>query len=262
MDQPYWQKQTATNPLFPDIEWGKPEQRARAGKLGIIGGNKLGFSSVAESYTTALETGAGQVKILLPDGLKSQVPTTLTDVSYAPSTQSGGLAKDALSNMQAMAGWADELLFIGDAGRNSETAIAYEQFIRESTIPIVLTRDAVDLIKNDAHLLVERENVIVVGSFAQIQKLFRAIYYPKLLSFNMQLTQLVEALHKFTITYPMTIVTLHSEKLIIAHEGRVVTQDWDNPMRIWRGDTATKIATYWLWTPEKPLEAASASITK
>ena len=262
MDQSYWLKQTTTKLLFPDIEWNKPEQRSRAGKLGIVGGNKLGFSSVAESYTTALETGAGQAKILLPDGLKSQIPPTLTDISYAPSTQSGGLAKDALKDIQALAGWADELLFVGDAGRNSETAIVYEQFIRESTIPIVLTRDAIDLIINDAHLLVERENTIVVGSFAQIQKLFRAVYYPKMLSFSMQLSQLIDALHKFTISYPLTIVTLHSDKIIIAHSGRVATQDWNNPMRIWRGDTATKIATYWLWTPEKPLEAAVASLTK
>lgn len=262
MNQSYWQRQTTAKPLFPDIEWNKPEQRSRAGKLGIIGGNKLGFSAVAESYSGALETGAGEVKILLPDALKSQVPGAITDVSYAPSTQSGGLAKDALRDAQAVASWADVVLCIGDAGRNSETAILYEQFIRECSTPIVLTRDAVDLIKNDAHLLVERESTIIVGSFAQIQKMLRAIYYPKMLTFSMQLTQLVDALHKFTITYPITIVTLHSDKILIAHDGGVVTQDWDNPMRIWRGDTATRIATYWLWTLDKPLEAATASVAK
>lgn len=260
MNQPYWQKQAASNPLFPDIEWNKPEQRARAGKLGIVGGNKLGFSAVAESYSTALEAGAGEVRILLPDDLKKQVPKTITDIAYAPSTQSGGLAKDALAELQALDGWADELLFIGDAGRNSETAILYEQFIKKSHKPIVLTRDAIDLIKHDAHLLVERKKTVVVGSFAQVQKLFRAVYYPKMLTFSMQLSQLVEALHKFTITHPMTIVTLHSDQIVIAHDGDVVTQEWTNPMRIWRGDTATKIATYWLWSPRRPLEAAATSI--
>ncbi|RKV95423.1 MAG: hypothetical protein D8G53_08935 [Candidatus Saccharimonas sp.] len=42
MKSPYWQRQTPEQPLFYDIEWNKPEQRSRAGKLGIIGGNKLG----------------------------------------------------------------------------------------------------------------------------------------------------------------------------------------------------------------------------
>ena len=76
----------------------------------------------------------------------------------------------------------------------------------------------------------------------------------------MQLTNLVEAMHKFTITYPVTIAVLHRESFIIAHEGEVVTTPWDNPMLIWRGNVAAKAATYWLWTPSKPLEATATAI--
>lgn len=260
MDHSYWQKQTDSKPLFPDIEWSKPEQRSRAGKLGIVGGNKLGFASVAESYTTALETGVGQVRILLPDALKSQVPAVITDVAYTTSTKSGGLSSEGLNDLRALDGWADAILMIGDAGRNSETAILYERYLRDSQTPVTLTRDAIDLVINDANLLVERPQTLIVGSFAQIQKLFRAVYYPKMLTFSMQLTLLVEALHKFTITYPVTLVTLHNDQVIIAHDGRVVTQAWDNPMRIWRGEIATKMACYWLWNLSKPLEAAASSI--
>ena len=43
----YWHKQTADAPLYPDMEWSMPELRDQAGKLGIIGGNKLGFAGVA-----------------------------------------------------------------------------------------------------------------------------------------------------------------------------------------------------------------------
>ena len=57
-------------PLFPDVEWSRPEQRTMRGRLGIIGGNKLGFAGVAEAYTTALQAGAGEVRVLLPDILK------------------------------------------------------------------------------------------------------------------------------------------------------------------------------------------------
>ena len=55
MDTSYWQKQTVSKPLFPDIDWNKPERRNQAGKLLIVGGNKLGFAAVAESYQTALK---------------------------------------------------------------------------------------------------------------------------------------------------------------------------------------------------------------
>ena len=76
----------------------------------------------------------------------------------------------------------------------------------------------------------------------------------------MQLTNLVEALHKFTISYPVSIAVLHREQLIVASAGAVVTTPWDSPMNIWRGNTAARAAVYWLWNPKKPLEAVATSL--
>jgi NAD(P)H-hydrate repair Nnr-like enzyme with NAD(P)H-hydrate dehydratase domain len=106
MQHDYWQRQTAKEPLFPDIEWEKPEQKAHAGRLGIIGGNKLGFAGVAEAFSVAYDAGIGNVKVLLPDALKKSIPTSWTDVAVAPSTVSGGLSKDALVDVMALADWS------------------------------------------------------------------------------------------------------------------------------------------------------------
>lgn len=260
MDLTYWRKQTASKALFPDIEWNKPERLDQAGKLLIIGGNKLSFAAVAESYETAKKVGAGQVRVLLPDCLKRTVPRTLTDVIFAPCNPSGGLNQDAIPDLTSSANWADGILFVGDAGRNSETAITYEHFIREHAGPITITRDAIDLVKNNGNLLVERPETVIVASFAQVQKIFQGVYYPKILTFSMQLLQLVEALHKFTITYPCTIATLHKDTIIIASNGDVVTQEWHNAMAIWRGSVATSAASYWLWNKSHPLQSITASI--
>lgn len=257
---PYWHKQTPESPLYPDIVWSKPEQRSRAGKLGIIGGNKLGFAGVAESYSTAMKTGVGEVRTLLPDVLRKTIPTAITDTIFGASNPSGGLARDASLEMRALGDWANSILLAGDAGRNSETAILYEDFLQDYTGPLTITRDAVDLIKNSAPTLVERPDTLLVVAFAQLQKLFRSVYYPKILTFNIQLTYLVEALHKFTITYPVTIAVLHKEHLVVAHGGNVTTTEWQNPMTIWRGTTATKAACYWLWNQSRPLEAVTASL--
>lgn len=257
---PYWQKQTSEKSLFPDIEWSKPEQKSSAGRLGIIGGNKLGFAAVAESYSTALQTGAGEVRILLPDILKKMIPASLTDVIYGPSNPSGSLARDALTEMKAIGQWATGILMIGDAGRNSETSIVYEDFIREYNGPLTITRDAIDLVKNSSMALVERPNTLIIASFAQLQKLFQAVYYPKVLTFSMQLTNLVEALHKFTITYPVSLAVFHQDTILVAFGGIVTSTSSDNPMKIWRGLTATKAAVYWLWSPAKPLESVTASL--
>ena len=262
MDHPYWQKQTTDKPLFPDIEWAKPEQKSQAGRLGIMGGNKLGFISIADSYQTALRTGVGEVRILLPDVLKKSIPSTIPDVVYGATNQSGGLSRDAMTEMRSIGEWATGILMIGDAGRNSETAILYEDFIRDYKGPLTITRDAIDLLKNSSATLVDRPNTLLVVSFAQLQKLFQAVYYPKVLTFSMQLSNLAEALHKFTISYPTTIAVFHSESILVASGGEVTSTPCDNPMKIWRGITATNASVYWLWNLQKILEGVTTSLLK
>jgi len=256
----YWHKQTAEKPLYPDVEWSKPQQRAQSGRLGIIGGNSLGFAGAAEAYQTALQTGAGEVRVLLPDALKKSIPAVMTDVVYGKTNPSGSLARESMIEMKSIADWSTGILLIGDAGRNSETAILYEDFIRDYIGPLIITRDAIDLVKNSSDTLVERPNTLLVVSFAQLQKLFQAVYYPKVLTFSMQLTNLVEALHKFTITYPVSIAVFHKDMILVAAGGEVTSTPCDNPMTIWRGATAANAAVYWLWSPSKPLESVTASL--
>jgi hypothetical protein len=258
MKHSYWLTQSSTKPLFPDIEWNKPEQRAHAGKLAIIGGNKLGFVAIRDAYAVATELGAGQVRAILPDVLKKTIPTSVSDTLFLPSNPSGGFSKEALPEFEAACAWSDLCLLVGDAGRNSETAMAFETLLTSSS-PAVVTRDAVDLLMPAMNRFVDRDGLVLVVSFAQLQKIFQSVYYPKILSFSMQLMQLVETLHKFTITYPLTIVTFHQNQLLVAHKGTVVTYEFDQPMAIWRGLTASKAATYLLWNPTKPLEAIATS---
>ena len=260
MSHPYWQQQIPGTPRYPDIAWSKPEQRSQAGKLAIIGGNKLGFAGVAESYGIALSAGVGEVRVLLPDVLKKTIPAAITDAIFAPTNPSGSLSRDALTEMKALGAWASGVLLVGDAGRSSETAIVYEDFIRDYSGQLTITRDAHDLIKNASQTIVERPDTLLVISFAQLQKLFQTVYYPIVLTFSMQLTNLVEALHKFTITYPVSIMVLHQEILVIASGGNVTTTPWGNPMAIWRGSVATHASVYWLWNPSKLLESTSTSL--
>lgn len=256
---PFWQKQSLASPLYSEIEWNKPEQKTRSGKLAIIGGNKLGFVSVASAYSEATDLGAGQVRAILPDALKSVLPSTILDAVYVPTNQSGGMSRESGDLLKSSANWADHILLIGDAGRNSETAIITEALL-DLDVPITITRDAVDLLKNVSQKLVERQGTTLVVSFAQLQKLFQSIYYPKMLSFSMQLSLLVETLHKFTLSYPVTIVTYHQNQLLIASAGQIVTQEFDQPMLIWRGTIATRAACYLLWAPKKKLESITASV--
>ncbi len=255
----YWLKQT-DKPLFPDIDWARPEQKAKAGKLAIMGGHAHSFAATAESYLTASKTGAGAVKVILPDSLKKLIPREVGDAVFVASNPSGGFSKIAEPELTAAANWADGLLLIGDAGRNSETAMLYESLLKNTVKPVTITRDAVDLLKNTTEVVLGRNNTLLVVSIAQLQKIFQAVYYPKMITLGMQLSLLVETLHKFTMTYPVAIMVLHNANIVVAKSGQITTTPWQQAMAVWRGATATTASVYWLWNPAKCLEAATTSL--
>lgn len=261
MDRDYWLKQEPTTPLFPNIEWQKPEQRALAGKLLIVGGNAHGFAAVAQAYQDAVKAGAGEVRVVLPDALKKAIDPLALDCVYVPTNQSGGLTKDALPALKGAAAWADALLFIGDAGRNSETAILYEQLLQAFPDKLaIITRDALELVKGQWTELLQRENVIFIATFAQLQKLFQTVYYPRALLFSMQLMNVVESLHKFTVTYPASVVVFHQNQLVIAKAGEVSSTPWENPMLIWRGSVAARSAVYAMQQKSQLFQAITTSL--
>ncbi len=254
----FWQKQEPGQPLFSDVLWSKPERRDAAGKLAIVGGNSRGFAAVAASYKTALDIGVGECKVILPDALKKNFtgnPSTI----FAPTNPSGGLARDALNELNAATDWADLVLFIGDSGANSETAALLEAFLNKNqTTPVVLTRDAVDLIRSAAEVVLNRASTHLIVSFSQLQKLFREVYYPRVLTFSQGAGQIAETLHKFTITYPVGVTLWHSNFLFVAKNGQVISQKFDQPLRVWSGEIATREAVWQIWQKD-PLKATAAS---
>lgn len=261
MDQfAFWRQQQPSTALFPDIEWQKPEQKALAGKLLIIGGNAHGFAAVAQAHADAVQAGVGECRVVLPDALKKSIDASALDVLFVPTNQSGGMSRDSLPQLKAAVAWADAVLFIGDAGRNSETAIVYDELLRQFPHKIaVLTRDAADLIKASWPQLLQNQTAVFIVTLAQLQKLFHAVYYPKTILFSMQVAHLADALHKFTITYPCTLVVFHQNQLVVAHDGQVTSTPWTNPILIWRGSVAAKAAVYALQHPKHPLQAITTS---
>jgi len=252
----YWRKQNPDKPLFPDVLWSKPERRDAAGKLAIVGGNSHGFAAVAAAYQTALATGVGAAKVILPDVLKKTLPP---DCIFAPTNPSGGLSREALVDLRAATTWANLILFIGDNGQNSETAGLFETFLAKDTeTPVMITRDAVDLVKNAAEAVLNRTPTHLVVSLSQLQKLLKNVYYPRVVTFSQGVKQIAETLHKFTVTYPCTITLWHSGNLFAAHGGQVVSQEFNQPMRVWSGEIAARAAVWQIWQRD-PIQAAATS---
>jgi hypothetical protein len=169
------------------------------------------------------------------------------------------LSKSGEAELIAAGQWADGILLVGDSGQNSETAILYDKLLDATDAWATITRDAVELLYTSAEKLANRPHTNLVMNFPQVQKLFSKVYYPKILTFSMQFMSFVEAARKFTITYPVTLTVLFGSKIIVAHGGQVVSQDFSDQTALINGQLAARAAAYLLWSPKKPLPAIATS---
>ena len=250
----YWHRQ-GTKKLYSDIDMMAPEQRRFAGKLLIIGGNKGMFFAVASALEAAKKFGIGEVRALMPDALKNQVPST-PELYFAEAEASGAFGRLALQEMLRQAEWADAVLLIGDSGKNAETSLAFAEFMDKCQKPVYITRDAIETVTPSAADWAMRDyETGLLLTMPQLQKMLRAMYYPKVITLSMPTNQLVETLHKFTLSYPVAVATFHNDLIIVAEKGVVVTQSiFDTnltPISIWSGALLVQAVVARLWNPEK-----------
>ena len=259
MDRTYWQKQIA-EPLYPDILWSRPEFKAGAGKLLIIGGNQHGFGAPGQAYAVAEDAGAGVIRVLLPDAIQKTVKGLLPDADFAPSTPSGSFSRKALGELQDLSMWSDTCLLIGDFGRNSETAILLESFVETYKGPLVVTQDAADYFRETPKQLIHRDNTVLVVSLSQLQKIFINTPFITPITLGMNTLQLVEALHAFTSKYPAAILTVHNGFVFCGHDGRVSTTKTNQ--QIWRVDTSARASVFLMQNPSKPFESITTALLR
>lgn len=316
--QPYWQKQTAKEPRYPDVRWNLPERAT--GSLSVVGGSSHGFQAVVRAGEFAsANLPLAHVQLVLPSSLEKilanagaagsamggknatdngsatnsrnatggknvassrstasskNVASSRSTASsknaangklapqllFVPATPAGTLAKSSTLTQQN----ADAVLLIGDLSKNAETAEAVSALCRAYAGPLVVARDSLDLLTTNASSLVMRPHTTLVTSLAQLQKLFRALYYPKMLLLTAPLMSVVEALHKFTLSYPVTLLTLHEGQILTVAGGEVISTplgDTDySPLGLWNGELATRVAAYQIFCPEQELAATTAAI--
>lgn len=258
----YWLKQTAEKPLFPDLLWSRPENRGLAGKLLIIGGSSHGFAAPAEAYQAAVKAGAGTVKVLLPDATKRFVGKFLETAEFAPSTPSGSFAQKSLDSMLDIGAWADGVLLAGDFGRNSETAVALEKFIRSYNGSLVITKDGIDYFLGSTDNPGPRTSAItLVLSMAQLQKLAAKLKFSQPFTLGMDLLPLVRALYDFSISFSLNIVVKHHRDILVACDGQVSSTRLDPDMNVWRVKTAAAVAVWQLQNPAIPFKALTTALT-
>lgn len=256
-----WQKQQLSEPIFSNLVWSRPESKAMAGKLTIIGGNRFDISVPAQSYTFAAQQGIGKCQVIMPQAAKKLLPGVHADISFAPSNPSGSFGQKALPGLQAYAASADCTFLAGGLGRNSETAVVLENLIKQAGL-FVVSADAVDYFVHQPLLLLDRENTVIVASFAQIQKIMQTVGTIKPLTFDMGTVAIADALQAFTVAHQALIVVEHNGTIFCALEGEVISTNLPTPPKAWRNQAASAIAVWWAQNPSQTLAAAATAITQ
>ena len=244
-----------------DLDWNIPEQKQ--GIINIIGGNSQSFRNevkIAEFLTNMYPIKT--VNVILPEALRSKLPM-MPNFVFLPATESGSFAEsqgflDIFNN-------SDYNLMLGDFSKNAITGRAVASACQHSEKMTLITRDAVDLLAdNKPERTLMNENLVFFASVAQLQKLLRAVYYPKMLMISQSLVQVADVLHKFTLSYPISIITLHNGQILIAQNGLVkavpLEQTNHTPITIWLGESAAKITALNLYNPQNFLSATIAAI--
>ena len=258
-DLSYWKKQLT--PLFPDLSWNIPEQKT--GSTNIIGGNAQGFATTIRiSEFLASHYPLRTVKVTLPDSLKKSLPVS-ANINFTPSTESGSFAKSPELN-SAFAS-TDVNVIIGDLSKNSATAIAISDAIKKSPDKLyAISRDAVDLLATEMDTLLELPRIFIIATMPQLQKIFRAVYYPKMILLSQPIIPTIESLHKFTLSFPATILTFHQDQIIVANGGHITTTPINttsySPLNLWNGQLTAHITAMNFFNPSQPLAATTAAI--
>lgn len=255
----FWHQQHSDEPLYPDLIWSRPEQLAMAGKLLIIGGNSYSFNAPAQAFNDSQQSGIGEIRVLLPDSLRSKIGKSFSAGQFAPSTPSGSFSQKALAEFLDISNWADGILLAGDFGRNSETAIVLESLISTSKNHLTFTQDSIDFFMHTSQDLMQRPNTCLVISFNQLQKLTVNINSDLSFSSDMDLIRLVQELNKFTTTYELSLVTQHQNYIFVAAAGKVSSTKILTDSNIWPIKTASFMAVWRLQNKSRVFEALTTA---
>lgn len=281
-------KKIEENP-YADLYWNIPE--IKQGSINVIGGNGQSFRTpVKVAEFLAGHYPVHTINTVLPDVLQGRMPA-VEGLIFGKSTDTGSFAngEELAKIMQG----ADFNLLVGDFSKNTVTARAVVSAIngdavksmpdlngrttgtsmvgakgsasQSSDLPLLITRDGVDIVAEyQPERTLMRENLILLASLPQLQKLLRAVYYPKMLIMTQSLVQVVEVLHKFTLSYPCKIITLHLGQILVASDGAVVAVPVEksgySPLMVWGGELAGKIVALNLYNPNQFMKATVAGV--
>lgn len=120
------------------------------GRVLVVGGS-TGMSGAARMAARAsIRAGAGMVKLVVPDKLRSAVAASELEVMVegAQDTDSGNFSRLALHRLLELTEWADCVCIGCGIGRHPQTLELVRDFITKCKLPVILDADGIYALKD------------------------------------------------------------------------------------------------------------------
>ncbi|MCF7922256.1 MAG: NAD(P)H-hydrate dehydratase [Candidatus Marinimicrobia bacterium] len=166
------------NTDYPKSRYTRPNHTHKytAGKVFIIAGSQ-GFTGAALlASTAALRSGAGLVRLALPESLGSIAESLSmeTVVDYLAETSTHGISLKALTDLRRGCEWADSIVIGPGLGRHPETIQTVKEIVAETNKPLVIDADALFALSEDPDILGQRTAPTIItphaGEFKRLIK--------------------------------------------------------------------------------------------
>lgn len=261
MNSAYIRQPLDKPPAFEEIDWERPQSIRQAGEMLIVGGSPHGFASIGNSYSFASTAGAGRIAVALPSALKSAVSGMIENAVFLPSTISGSFSKKGLSELKSYANEAWLTLLAGDFGRNSETALLIEGLLVSFRGKLVVSKDAVDFAATSyPKQVLDNENLTLVCSLSQLQKVLKNAGFSKNLTFNMNMEQIADFLCELSERVSSHIITVHHAHCFVASRGSLSITPLGFEEGLWQTKVAAYTSVYWMQHEGKAFKALTTGV--
>ncbi len=167
MDQSF-QKQT-NEPLYPKVLWNRPVAARAAGRLLVLSGHSGDLNTPQTIYGSAVAAGIGDCRVVLPDAVRKLVGDAAM-ASYVPSSPSGSLGRASLAAILDLADDYDVIAIGGGLSQNSETTMLVESLLAETKKPVILSDDALVLMKHQLKEIAQRPNSLILTDMVGLIK--------------------------------------------------------------------------------------------
>lgn len=239
--------------------WSRPENKRFAGKLMIVGGHANSLSAPAKAFTAAEKAGIGVSKVVLPDVTQKILGRSFVEAEFVASNPSGSLGLAALGHMLDASEWADAVLFAGDFGKNSETAILLEKFIGKYIGILVIAGDAVEPFMHSGSLVLTRPKTLLVVEFPKLQKLAKLNFPQPPLLHSADIAKTIEIMDLWTISNDVGFLTEKDGRIILSLKGQSSVTSLSGADEV-SHELSSYAAVWWLQQSKKPFEAITTAV--